>query len=72
MPTKLKNPFLSTVYHTACGLGVVFVICGLLNLWSCLVVGLIGSVLLIAFLFGAAALYALVQITYERLSSKKS
>lgn len=70
MPSQ-KNSFLSTVYHTACGLGVVFVVCGLLNLWSCLIVGLIGAVALGAFLFGSAVLYELVLETGKRLTTKR-
>lgn len=70
MSVQNKGLF-TTAYHLACGLGVVCVVCGFLNLWSCLVVGVIGAVVLIVFLFGAAALQGLLQATTERMAANR-
>jgi hypothetical protein len=70
MSTKSKPSIFQTLFHVGCGLGAVFVICGLLNLWACLVVGLIGSVVLVAFLLGSCVVHAGVRMTVERLAER--
>lgn len=67
MSTKSRSSFLATIFHVGCGLGAVCVICGLLNLWACLVVGIVGAAVIIAFLLGSAWVYEAAKATLERL-----
>jgi hypothetical protein len=70
MSTKSSSNIFATIFHVACGLGAVFVICGLLNLWACLVVGVVIAVVGLVFLLGAAWLFDAAKATAERLSDR--
>lgn len=71
MSTKSSSGMFATIFHVGCGIGAVAVICDLLNLGTVLVGGLIGAVVLAAFLYGSVVLYTLAQMTLERLTAAK-
>lgn len=72
MSTKPSSSIFATIFHVACGLGAVFVICDLLHLGTLFVWGVGLLIGVPVFILGAAWLYTAAVMTLERLQRNET